>query len=116
MTGLPKLRRTGPVSWLHIIFCVQAVHKYAPRGPGELRPEEELGLHNYVSKKMPDRLHVAKLIAGYEVCQLRSKSHACFDSDELFSCSAVHRALSQLEWHHDNCAAGALCKKHEHCV
>lgn len=44
------------------------MHKYAPRGPGELTPEEELGLHHYVSKKMPDRLHVAKLIAGYEVC------------------------------------------------
>jgi hypothetical protein len=44
------------------------VHKFAPRGPGELSPEEELSLHHYVSKKMPDRLHVAKLIAGYEVC------------------------------------------------
>lgn len=43
------------------------MHKYAPRGPGELSPEEELSLHHYVSKKMPDRLHVAKLIAGYEV-------------------------------------------------
>lgn len=51
----------------HIAPHVQAVHKYISRSQGESTPQEELLLHKYISKCIPERLHVAKFIQGYEV-------------------------------------------------
>eukprot|EP00892_Ulva_mutabilis_P003000 jgi/Ulvmu1/12700/UM095_0004.1 len=45
---------------------VKAVHKHISRSQGESTPQQELQLHKYISKHIPDRLHVAKFIAGYE--------------------------------------------------
>lgn len=59
---------------------MQAVHKHISRSQGESTPHEELLLHKYISKCIPERLHVAKFIAGYEVRNRRAHRQLAFST------------------------------------